>query len=195
MKIVALTQRVEVNEAHAEKRDALDQRWWQFLNSCHIIPLIIPNDVSLAKELLKTVPIQGVFLTGGSRAPERDEVELFLVEYATKNCMPLFGVCHGMQVIQKYFGIPLKKIDNHVSPQQEILIDGKSTVVNSYHDYGTFETNQNLQVWAKAPDGVIKAVRHIKLPIVGIMWHPERLYPYAERDINLVKYFFHENTP
>ena len=98
-----------------------------------------------------------------------------------------------MQFIQKFFGLTLNKISNHVCENQEIIVNGKCEMVNSYHDFGTTETNQELTVWARAHDGIVKAIKHVTLPIFGIMWHPERLTPFVQRDIKLVHHIFFEH--
>ena len=39
-------------------------------------------------------------------------------------------------------------------------------------------------------DGVIKAIQHKELKISGIMWHPERISPPREYDLNYFMEFF-----
>jgi gamma-glutamyl-gamma-aminobutyrate hydrolase PuuD len=41
-----------------------------------------------------------------------------------------------------------------------------------------------------AADGVVKAVRHSAHPITGIMWHPERIAPFAADDVALFRRVF-----
>lgn len=196
-RLVAVTQRVVVAADVSERRDCLDQRWLPFLSKCHIVPLILPNHLEMAISLLTRFPVDGYLLTGGGdlvryggNSPERDEVETFLLSEAAKDGKPLLGVCRGMQALQALNGVALGPVEGHVMPRQEILISGKKETANSYHRLGTHETSGELEVWAKAGDGVVKAVRHRKLPLCGIMWHPERLAPFAERDIKLVSEFF-----
>ena len=43
---------------------------------------------------------------------------------------------------------------------------------------------------AQTSDGVIEAIRHESLPIVGTMWHPEREADFVPRDVNRVKELF-----
>ncbi|EKD54680.1 MAG: hypothetical protein ACD_60C00057G0005 [uncultured bacterium] len=190
MTFIAITQRTEHHAEHNESRDALDQRWHEFLNCCGATPLIIPNDSHLTQKIIKNIPIQGILLSGGNDSSSRAETETLLLEFAIQQKIPVIGICHGMQVIQKYFGLKLQKVLNHVSENLEIIINGIPEIVNSYHDYGTTQTSQELLVWAKAHDGVVKAIRHCDLPIVGIMWHPERYQPVRGRDIQLIKKIF-----
>jgi len=190
MKLIAITQRSDNIHARDETRDALDQRWWLFLNACGLTPLILPNELTHASDLLSKINVEGVLLTGGSHSPTRESIENYLLDFVQQQQLPLLGVCHGMQQIQKFFGISLEKISHHVCAEQEIFIHNKLTIVNSYHDYGTTVTNPLLTVWARAHDGIVKAIKHDTLPIFGIMWHPERMMPFAQQDIELMQNIF-----
>ena len=197
MSLIAISQRVVVAPPFGERRDCLDQRWIKFMTMCDLTPLPVPNDEQAAQRLCNTMPVSGILLTGGNDlsayggdAPERDGTENILIDIAEKMSLPVLGVCRGMQMIQHRFGIRLERVTGHVAPRQVIAIDGKSAEVNSYHNFGATETRPPLQAWAFAKDGVVKAVRHPKERIMGIMWHPERLSPFAARDISLFQQFF-----
>ena len=112
------------------------------------------------------LPLEGFILTGGNSltnyggiAPERDEVEFFLLKHALANSIPLIGVCRGMQVIQHYFDISLYPVEGHVQSQQVILVEDGFRVVNSYHNLGTRENIEPLEVLARSEDGMVKAIR------------------------------------
>jgi putative glutamine amidotransferase len=190
MKLIAITQRIDDIQHYQEKRDALDQRWWDLLSHCNIIPIILPNHLMLAKQMIKYIKIDGIILSGGNHSEERDELELYLIENALQQSIPLLGICHGMQMIQKYFNVTLEEIENHIAATQEITIHNELSIVNSYHRYGTKQSPSILPVWAKAHDGVVKAIKHVTYPLTGIMWHPERLVPFNTRDIQLLKDIF-----
>jgi putative glutamine amidotransferase len=74
--------------------------------------------------------------------------------------------------------------------RQTIDIEGKEIEVNSYHNFGASESHPPLDTWAHARDGIVKAIRHSEQPLTGIMWHPERITPFAERDIALFRDVF-----
>jgi gamma-glutamyl-gamma-aminobutyrate hydrolase PuuD len=197
LKRVAVTQRVARVEQYGERRDCLDQAWPQFLSACGLLPIVVPNIPDVALELCNFADIAGLVLTGGNDlasvggdAPERDATENALVEMAESERLPILGVCRGMQLLQARCGIPLRRVEGHVSPRQTIRISGAPALVNSYHNYGAIETRPPLEIWAMADDGVIKAVRRSDYPAVGIMWHPERMMPFADADIALVRDIF-----
>lgn len=181
----------------SERRDALDQAWIALLRACDFLPVLIPNQPDIATALCQELKPAGCLLTGGNsllscqgNAPERDQTESQLLEWAIQHQRPLLGVCRGMQVIQHHFGIPLEPIPGQIQAHQTILIEGQPTAVNSYHAWGTYQTVAALKVWAQTTEGVVKAIQHQTLPLAGIMWHPERLHPFSERDILFLKGFF-----
>ncbi len=136
---------------------------------------------------------------GGTRTegmvlvPERDCTEKALMEYAIKKKLPLLGICRGMQFLNVYFGGKLINIkqtlgDIHpprkdhllqiIEPRMQKILRTESTV-NSYHNYGITTTtlSSQLKPFAISPDGLIEGIYHPTLPIVGIIWHPERKSP------------------
>jgi putative glutamine amidotransferase len=191
--IVAVSQRVDPVEARGERRDALDQRWARLLHAAGLGALPLPNHRETAIRILGRGMAHGLVLTGGNTlatlggdAPERDETELALVDHARRAGWPILGVCRGMQLLQQTFGVKLGKVDGHIAPLQAIEIDGARQTVNSFHEFGTRDTCDDLLVWARAEDGVVKAIRHRTEPISGIMWHPERIAPFRPEDLALL---------
>jgi len=195
MRTVAVTQRVVVDPPHGTRRDCLDQVWVKFLLECGLVPIPIPNSVDAALAICDNV--SGIILTGGNDltayggdAPDRDETETALLDLAEQQDLPVVGVCRGMQMIQHRFGTRLQKVHGHVAPRQRISIDGSAVEVNSFHNFGALEVHPPLLTWAIADDGVIKAVRHRDRRMIGLMWHPERMEPFAADDVALFTRFF-----
>lgn len=194
--MVAVTQRVEIAKETGERRDVLDQKWTELLIECGLRPLLVPNNRKAVEAILCEAATDALLLTGGNDlescggdAPERDETELFLLEHAMARGLPVLGVCRGMQVIQARHGISLKRVEGHVRAEEAIVACGNGLTVNSYHHLAATESVSPLVTWAEAQDGVIKAVRHATLPIVGIMWHPERPHPAAAKDRAFIRRF------
>ena len=171
---IAVTQR-EITDSHNETRDSLDRCWYDFLHQCQLTPLLIPNHLPTAKNILQSHNHYcGILLTGGGditslggKDTVRDDIENYMLTSSIKHNIPLLGICRGMQKIQDYFGISLIKIDGHIMPEQDIFIDNHLCRVNSYHHYGSYDTNDNFKIWAKAQDSVVKAITHISYPITG----------------------------
>lgn len=197
MSLIAVSQAVAIVPSRGERRDFLDQSWTRLLAACGLTPVPAPNEADAARRLCAATPIRGILLTGGNDleayggdAPERDATENALIDLAEQNRLPVLGVCRGMQLIQHRFGVRLERVADHVTQRQVIAIEGEPAVVNSYHNFGATVTLPPLEAWAFADDGVVKAVRHPAGKIIGIMWHPERMAPFAQRDLQLLRGFF-----
>ncbi len=194
MKLVGITQRVDIVPEYHERRDALDQAWYDFFEVCELIPILLPNNIALLSRYFDTFEFAGVVLSGGNSpiscggdSPERDKVDEYLVHYSVEKSLPLLGVCRGMQSVQLAFGQRLESVEGHVQDKMEIIINGKRKAVSSYHNYASKECAAPLQPWAFSDDGIVKAVRHESLPLFGIMWHPERCHPIDSADVTLFK--------
>lgn len=192
MKYVGLTMRIEDLSKNDERRDCIDQRWYNFLDACNLRPILIPNlEYFVSEKYLNK--LSGIILTGGNslshlggNAPEREVVEKKLIRYAIGKKLPLIGVCRGMQVLQNYYEVPIEKVDGHVGTRHNLLFKNEQINVNSFHKYGTKGTTDCLEILANCSDGVVEAVKHKELPFIGIMWHPERENLFSNFDIQLI---------
>jgi putative glutamine amidotransferase len=192
-----VTQRVVVDPPHGCRRDCLDQAWIKFLLHCGLVPVPMPNSPKAALALCDETLVRGIVLTGGNDlaayggdALDRDATENTLLDLAERRGLPVLGVCRGMQVIQHRFGVPLRKIEGHVTPRQRIRIEGQIAEVNSFHSFGSTESREPLKTWAVAEDGVIEAIRHEGGRMIGVMWHPERRDPFNPDDVALFSQVF-----
>lgn len=190
MKKIFVTQRVEEIKSYGEIRDCIDVKWNQLLKVAGYLPILVPNSKMILEDLLTEISPDGILLTGGNdlykyggNAEQRDEVEAYLIQYAIRNKISVIGVCRGMQMIVDYFGGKLEKVENHVAVQHSIIGDTDTDKVNSFHNFGIYDTPDVLESLYKSNDGVIEAVKHKVYNIYGQMWHPERYEPFRERDI------------
>jgi putative glutamine amidotransferase len=159
--------------------------------------MLLPNSSSLLKKYIAMFDFSGFVLTGGNSpveysgdAPERDEVDEYLISYSTENDIPLLGVCRGMQSIQQRYGNPLETVASHVTENMKICTLTGERMVNSYHSLGSKLCNLPLLSLATSKDDVIKAIKHQSLRQYGIMWHPERNDPFDEQDVKLLQQVF-----
>ena len=192
MKRIYLTQRVELMERIGERRDALSQEWPALAEACGFLPIPLPNRLSTVRRLLEELPPDGILLTGGNDlaayggdAPERDEVERYLIERSLAGRIPLLGVCRGAQMLMDRFGTPLRRVEGHIRAEHPL---SNGDTVNSFHSWGTRECRPPLTALAWSGDGVLEMVRHQDCPwIWGVMYHPERYSPFRARDVELIK--------
>lgn len=194
---IAVSQRVDIHTSRGERRDALDQRLADFLAACGLLAVPMPNRPALAMELIGHVGARGILLSGGNDlivlggdAPERDETELRMLEWAAGRGLPVFGMCRGMQMIVHAFGGSLRQATGHVAVDHPVGGSLGERRVNSYHTWAIDVAPKPFAVTAMAPDGVIEAFAHPAQPIAGIMWHPERNAIFDAADLSLFRRFF-----
>lgn len=130
-------------------------------------------------------------------SPERDAFELALITAALDRGIPVLGSCRGIQILNVYFGgtlidhLPPDEGEAHSNRsypryvgRQEVIFEagstladlyGASAMVNSYHHQAVDRVGDGLIVTGRARDGVIEAVEHESLPIIGVQWHPETM--------------------
>ncbi len=190
-KKIGITSRIVESPNYNEKRDALSHDWPHFLETLNLIPIFIPNALSDVTNFLNDLDLDGFILSGGDNIGDdlkRDKTEKHVLEFATNNKLPLFGVCRGMQVINNFFDGNIlksndtKHIDNlHLvdileSPFSKILGDSKINV-NSFHQNlikSEILGNDLIPFAVDTSDDTIEGFFHKSLPVSGVMWHPER---------------------
>ncbi len=187
MKLIAITQRSHTDPGHLHGHDMLDPRLSQLLMACELLPLILPTDKKIAYALCRQLKPEGILLSGGNNTDEREALETSLIHYAIEYNIPLLGICHGMQAIQKHYGLECTAIEGHIMTEQLIAINQKNHIMNAYHDKGTHLTTENLLPWATHKDGTIKAIKDKSHLIYGIMWHPERQPTFYPSDLTFIK--------
>lgn len=212
MKKVGITQRVMPIPAYKERRDELDQRWSALALALDLVPIPLPN---ISPEhlplLLDTLQLDAVLLSGGNslvslepdspdRAPERDAFEAKLIEESIKRDLPLLGICRGMQMLQSYFGGSLEPVLSGAGAgiYHELSVTTENNThfsflnhisVNTYHNWGIAESAPGFTVFVRDSFGQIEGFFHSQYRIAGLMWHPEREYPYKKHDIQLMRQF------
>jgi N5-(cytidine 5'-diphosphoramidyl)-L-glutamine hydrolase len=194
LKSVLVSQRVDVLADRGERRDAVDQRLLDWLADCGYLAFPVPNRLERLDALWQQVKPKAVVLSGGNdlamyggNVPERDEVELALLARAMNERLPLFALCRGAQLVLNFFGSHLAQVVGHVGTRHQLLLNGQAHEVNSYHQWGCRELVAPLRVLVRSSDGVVEAFTHNELPILGVMWHPEREKPFASIDRALLQ--------
>jgi para-aminobenzoate synthetase component II len=128
--------------------------------------------------------VDGVLVSPGPGTPERAGASVAAIRRSAQNGQPLLGVCLGHQAI----GVAWGAVVEH-APE---LLHGKTSLVHHdgagvlaglpqpfvatrYHSLSIRPDTlpEVLEVTGRTDTGVIMAVRHRELPIVGVQFHPE----------------------
>ena len=135
--------------------------------------------------------------------PARDATTLPLIRKAVAAGVPVFGICRGFQEMNVAFGgtlhQKLHEVPGHLDhrddgtqplevqygPAHDVTLEpggmlrafapGDRIRVNSLHSQGIDRLGPELEVEARAPDGVIEAfrVRNARRFALAVQWHPE----------------------
>ena len=133
----------------------------------------------------------------------RDRLEWQVLDEVERRGFPVLAICRGVQVLNVYrggtlrldlpaegftsirhaqrdrIGEPVHKVAVLPGRLREIL--GASWVgVNTSHHQAVRRVAPDLRVVAYAPDGVIEGVESADGRLIGVQWHPERLFDAQE---------------
>lgn len=218
--IVGITARcIQSGGSANEERDCLSHDWWELLSRLGVTPVLIPNRLPSPANFLNSTGITHVLLSSGNNLqplhgetvnfgdyyPQRDLIEMELLSIAQKKGIPVFGICRGLQMINRFFGggisrnlsERLGKPKPHVTNSHPVRIltpemkqlFGPTLDVNSYHDQGITlgQVASPIEVFALSDDDIVEGAYHPDLPILGIMWHPERPHGSSEQSNSLLQ--------
>ena len=179
------------------------------------LPVVLPEMEDAAADQFLS-QCDAVMIGGGIKGqdyPRRCAYEERVIALAVKRGMPIVGICHGCQVINRHFGGTLAAVPDDrklvhkdakrfertgeraehpvtVSPGGSLMVgvfgEGKLTV-NSSHYMRCQKIAPGFRVTAKAEDGVVEAIEHERLPIFGFQFHPEVYWTKDARFLELLR--------
>ncbi len=208
--IVAIPDYFETNGVVSAKRGMTEA-----LLKAGFLPVILPDmDDAAADQFLSRC--DAVMVGGGIKGQDyvrRCAYEDRIIDLALKRGLPIAGICHGCQVINRHFGGTLGPVPKDgkvvhkdaahfertgertehmatVLPGKSLMSDvlGEGEVrINSSHTKRCLKPAPGFRVTAKAADGVIEAIEHESLPIVGFQFHPEYYWRKDARFLELLR--------
>jgi anthranilate synthase/aminodeoxychorismate synthase-like glutamine amidotransferase len=121
-------------------------------------------------------------ISPGPGTPATAGVSPAAIDYF-KDKLPIFGVCLGHQVIVEYFGgsvghapKPVHGKPSRVTHNGKDLFDGVENPLQAgrYHSLCALKLPECLESTAEY-EGINMGIRHKKLPIFGVQFHPESI--------------------
>jgi len=164
--------------------DSFTYNLFQYLSELGSEVKVVRNDAASLEELDAMKP-ERVVISPGPSTPNRAGISINAIRHFSDR-VPVLGVCLGHQCIGYAFGAD-------VTGAGEIR-HGKTSLI--YHDgQGVFTGIDNpfeavryhslaiqpdtvpeeLEVTARTDSGIIMGVRHRKLPVEGVQFHPESI--------------------
>lgn len=123
-----------------------------------------------------------------------DDLQLEALHRFLRAGKPVLGICRGCQLINVYFGGTLiqhlgsaPRHSRMGAPEDRVhltravpgcalaRIYGETFVTNSSHHQAVDRLGEGLRVVQRSDDGVVEGLRHDRLPVFAVQWHPERM--------------------
>lgn len=113
-----------------------------------------------------------------------DRLQIAAIMDAVGAGRPLLGLCRGHQLLNVALGGSLRQhVSGHRGPGADPFIatpldlapvaPGLRGPALCTHHQAVDELGEGLVVLARSDDGVIEAIAHETLPLLGVQWHPE----------------------
>ncbi|PRY72230.1 gamma-glutamyl-gamma-aminobutyrate hydrolase family protein [Halomonas ventosae] len=128
--------------------------------------------------------------------PQRDELELELLERFIPQGTPTLGICRGAQLINVYQGgtldpdiyttheglkrrrtvLPRKTVDIVADSQLHRILEVSWCRINSLHHQAVQRTGKGIEIVARDRDGLVQGIESRDHEfLLGVQWHPEWL--------------------
>ena len=147
---------------------------------------------------------------------QRDEIEIAVMREAADRRLPVLGICRGCQVLNVSFGgtlyqdVPSQRPSDvshpeptEPRPEDEIVhqvrlaagsrladaYKSQGVATNSMHHQAVDKVGDDLVPVAFAPDDLVEGVEAREGWIVGVQWHPERMFHRHPEHLGLFRAF------
>ncbi len=143
---------------------------------------VVRNDaISVGQAMSSSA--EAFLISPGPKTPDAAGISLELVAACADHARPLLGVCLGHQAIGQHFGGKVVRGGLMHGKTSAVTHDGTGMfaglpspfTATRYHSLIVEDLPNELAVNATAPDGSVMGIRHARLPIHGVQFHPESI--------------------
>jgi len=158
-----------------------------YLATAGCVVEVVRNDEVTAEDVVSLGPA-GVVISPGPCAPHDAGISIDVVRAcaAAPESIPVLGVCMGHQAIAAAFGASVIRAPRPVHGQTSVIThDGRGLLsdlpqrfsATRYHSLIVAEATlpPRLYITARTGDGLPMGLRHVRLPIEGVQFHPESI--------------------
>jgi para-aminobenzoate synthetase component II len=146
--------------------------------------VIVRRNDAVGPAELDGLGVDGVLISPGPGMPQDAGNAMALVNACAERELPLFGVCLGHQAIGAVFGAAIVRAPELLHGKtSDICHDGTGVLAGlpspftatRYHSLTIDESvlPPEILVTGRSASGVVMALRHARLPIDGVQFHPE----------------------
>ena len=155
----------------------------QYLGQLGAEPEVVRNDRVDVRSALALRP-DGLLISPGPGRPEGAGVTMELIR-AAAGSMPVLGVCLGHQAIGAAWGAPVVRASVMHGKTSEVTHDGRGVfaglpdplTATRYHSLVVDPAGlpDELVATAWTEDGILMGLRHRRLAVEGVQFHPESI--------------------
>jgi len=157
----------------------------QYLGELGAEMKIFRNDEVTIAEVENDLSPERILISPGPGTPDGAGITLPVIERFAGR-LPILGVCLGHQAIGQHFGGRVVRGPEPVHGKPVVVKhDGRSLFAGIDGDFNAGRYHSlvvereslpdSLEITAESPDGLIMGLRHKKLPVEGVQFHPESI--------------------
>jgi anthranilate synthase/aminodeoxychorismate synthase-like glutamine amidotransferase len=156
----------------------------QYLGELGAALRVVRND-AMAVEAVAALGPDRIVISPGPGTPDSAGITLELIRRLSGRT-PILGVCLGHQAIGQAFGAEVRRARRQMHGKvSAIAHDGRGVFqdipspfsATRYHSLAVAADSvpDDLEISARAEDGEIMGLRHRRLPVEGVQFHPESI--------------------
>ena len=172
--------------------DSFTYNLYQYLCELGAEVKVVRNDESTVEELEGMAP-EKIVVSPGPCTPNEAGVSVDVIKHFGEK-LPVLGVCLGHQCIGQAYGARVAGAGEIMHGKTSMIShDGKGVFEGlpdpfeaiRYHSLAVMQEGipEELEVTAWSDSGVIMGLRHKRLPVEGVQFHPESIMTRTGHDL------------